>query len=544
MSMISTGISGLNAAQTGLNITGKNISNAGVDGHSREVVNFSSSDVSGVYVSSVERVSNEFAVQQARFNATQYGFATTAASHSARLETTMTGENSGMSSAINGFFGALNAASGDPMEPAYRSEVLSDSEALASRFNSLSTSLNTQAADINSQMSSLMDQANGLLDSLAKTNQAIAKASAGGTNTVSGTLLDQRDQSLQALSELMDVRVVVEGNNTATITTSTGEPLLLQGQKSELVSIAGYPDGSQSQIGVKTSANDTAKRIDNPGGGLGGLMEVRDNQLAESRRELDRLALVMADTMNSQMNEGFDLNGNPGTNLFTDINASFLMNERSNQVGGPESIDLKVAISDSGALTADNYLLSKNDNGELVVNRSPGGEEVPFETDSDGNIVFEGVTISASAAENSLADMANGSTYLIEPGKNAAGSMNVTISDPNALAFSGSATEPGSNSNLLAMVSAQDKPAVGGQTINQSWNNMATNVATSTARATSNLSASAQMFEEATSAVMSESGVNLDEEAGNLLMFQQLYSANAKVISTADAMFQTLLQAV
>ncbi len=39
----------------------------------------------------------------------------------------------------------------------------------------------------------------------------------------------------------------------------------------------------------------------------------------------------------------------------------------------------------------------------------------------------------------------------------------------------------------------------------------------------------------------SRSGVNLDEEAANLLHFQQMYSANAKVITTADQVFNTLL---
>ena len=40
------------------------------------------------------------------------------------------------------------------------------------------------------------------------------------------------------------------------------------------------------------------------------------------------------------------------------------------------------------------------------------------------------------------------------------------------------------------------------------------------------------------------SGVNLDEEAGNMLKFQQSYAAAAQVISVADQIFQTLLNAV
>ena len=39
------------------------------------------------------------------------------------------------------------------------------------------------------------------------------------------------------------------------------------------------------------------------------------------------------------------------------------------------------------------------------------------------------------------------------------------------------------------------------------------------------------------------SGVNLDEEAANLLRFQQAYQATAQVISSANDMFNTLLSA-
>jgi flagellar hook-associated protein 1 len=45
----------------------------------------------------------------------------------------------------------------------------------------------------------------------------------------------------------------------------------------------------------------------------------------------------------------------------------------------------------------------------------------------------------------------------------------------------------------------------------------------------------------ATSAQSSVSGVNLDEEATNLIQYQQQYQAAAKVISTASTLFQTIL---
>ena len=41
--------------------------------------------------------------------------------------------------------------------------------------------------------------------------------------------------------------------------------------------------------------------------------------------------------------------------------------------------------------------------------------------------------------------------------------------------------------------------------------------------------------------VVLDAGVNQDEETGNLLMYQQMYQANAKVIQTASTIFDAIL---
>jgi flagellar hook-associated protein 1 FlgK len=53
---------------------------------------------------------------------------------------------------------------------------------------------------------------------------------------------------------------------------------------------------------------------------------------------------------------------------------------------------------------------------------------------------------------------------------------------------------------------------------------------------------SAATSAQADSAVAAKSGVNLDEEAGRLIQFQQGYQAAAKVLQVAQAIFDTLLQ--
>lgn len=54
-------------------------------------------------------------------------------------------------------------------------------------------------------------------------------------------------------------------------------------------------------------------------------------------------------------------------------------------------------------------------------------------------------------------------------------------------------------------------------------------------------SAQTALVGQITSAQQSVSGVNQNEEAANLMQYQQLYQANAKVIQTAATLFQTVL---
>ncbi|MEO1251212.1 MAG: flagellar hook-associated protein FlgK [Pseudomonadota bacterium] len=65
------------------------------------------------------------------------------------------------------------------------------------------------------------------------------------------------------------------------------------------------------------------------------------------------------------------------------------------------------------------------------------------------------------------------------------------------------------------------------------------------AKTASDRAGSAQRFaEEVEVRRLSEGGVNLDEELSNLLLFQRAYSANARVISAIDEMYQSLLNII
>ncbi len=61
--------------------------------------------------------------------------------------------------------------------------------------------------------------------------------------------------------------------------------------------------------------------------------------------------------------------------------------------------------------------------------------------------------------------------------------------------------------------------------------------------ADTNLSAAESKMEQTSELYSSESGVNLDEEAANLIMYQQTYQACAKIITASQTIFDALISA-
>jgi flagellar hook-associated protein 1 FlgK len=109
------------------------------------------------------------------------------------------------------------------------------------------------------------------------------------------------------------------------------------------------------------------------------------------------------------------------------------------------------------------------------------------------------------------------------------------------------------NGNALAMVGLRDANLVGrdkqidgtlqdGETATDAYASLLANVGVRVQSAKTSATISAATSAAADSTVASKSGVNLDEEAGRLIQFQQGYQAAAKVLQVAQAIFDTLLQ--
>ena len=101
-----------------------------------------------------------------------------------------------------------------------------------------------------------------------------------------------------------------------------------------------------------------------------------------------------------------------------------------------------------------------------------------------------------------------------------------------------------SNALALAALANQGVLAGGSTSVLSAYASITTQIGTVGSQAATNLTTQTSLNNQAVAAQQSVSGVNLDEEAGKLVNFQQAYQASAQIISASQTIFSSLLSAV
>lgn len=102
----------------------------------------------------------------------------------------------------------------------------------------------------------------------------------------------------------------------------------------------------------------------------------------------------------------------------------------------------------------------------------------------------------------------------------------------------------GSNGNMVALANLQTENIISGQTLNDSYAQLVTDIGDRGSEAQAVGQAAQAVYTRAQMTDQSISGVNLDEEAANLVQLQQSYQANAQVIGAMQSLISTLITAM
>lgn len=116
----------------------------------------------------------------------------------------------------------------------------------------------------------------------------------------------------------------------------------------------------------------------------------------------------------------------------------------------------------------------------------------------------------------------------------------------DSLVINSNAGATGDNRNILKIGEFQYQSTLNGgkDTFQELYGSMVAQVAVNHRQANSNLTVETSLLQQAVEYRDNASGVNLDEEAANLLRYQQAYQASAQLIKIADDLFTTLLNSL
>jgi flagellar hook-associated protein 1 FlgK len=423
-------------------------------------------------------------------------------------------------------------------DPAARESMLGTAESLAGQLNAFAGYLDEMDAGVNARIGDVVGDINNATTQIASLNEQISMTRARTGEEPLG-LLDQRDQAVTELQSLVGVDVQ-EQDGRLSISLGNGQLLVNGSDSHDLVAVVDPQDASRVVVNYSAAPGMPMSLEEGQleGGTLGGLLGFREESLAPAQNQLGQLAAGLALTFNAQHGDGIDANGDAGGDFFT-LGTPEVLPASGNTLDAALEVEFAPATLKYGedfysvALTGDDYRLSL-EGGEYRLENLGNGTVESLSPDSEGLMQHEGLILSAT-------NMADGDSFTIQPTRQIAATFGVAIDDGADIA-AGESSGSLDNRNILALQQLQSSDALGSAgSFNDQYASLVSQVGNQTRLVQVNLEAQQSLTEQLTAAEQSVSGVNLDEEAADLIRYQQFYQANAQVIQTAATVLDTLL---
>jgi flagellar hook-associated protein 1 FlgK len=619
-------ISALQAFQTAIAVTGQNIANANTPGYAEESVNLAAAAPqsngstpigSGVDVSSISRAIDSLNNSQLNASQSSLGQLNSLQTYTNQLDNIIGTTAGGLTTALQNYYNAWSTVANDPTSTAARQALIGQAQSVASAFQTTNSQLQNLSSNINSSITSDVNQINSIAASISTLNQQIVVGSAQAGGQAPNELLDQRDAALSSLSKLVGVTTNTDSNGALNVFVGNGQPLVLQGSTTKLTTVANPFNASQLEISTSTdNGNIISSQITS--GDLGGLLAARSQAVEPAINQVGQIATALSTSANAQQNAGLDLNGQFGANMFSV--AAPQATASSDNTG---TATASVSITNVGALTANDYLLSYKGGSYSLTNASTGSAVAVSGTGTAGNpLTADGLSIVLSGTP------AAGDQFLIQPTAQAAGSFSVALTNPTQIAAAGAiqtsaadgntgtgtisagtvldaanpnlltpttiqftsattysvngagsyaytsggniaqngwqaqiagtpamgdvftvqsnAGSAGDNRNALASANQQSAGVLlnGTTSINGAASALVTAIGSQAQQVNTAQTAQTAVNSQALATVQSVSGVNLDEEAANLLQWQQAYQASAQALAIGNQTFTTLMDSI
>ncbi len=450
---------GINASNKLLNTTSNNIANVNSEGYVRERTVFSNHMNGGVDFGFTDRVFDVFAQNQLRRDTSFVGETRAFYDRVEGLDKVLASEANSIASSMTNFFGAIQTAADDPTNTASRDAIMGTATGMMNRINQLGDFMKAKEDEVELQIQQSVDRANSLVTQIGSLNEAIQVANGSSTVDTPTKLLNQRDQAILELSSIVSVEVrnSPNGDDGLVVNLTTGESLVMADGSFNVFAVGGDPDFTNRQLTLKTDFNSPTKgdttiniREENLGGGLGGLFKYRERVLEPAQRDLGKLAISLADSVNAQNRQGMDLDQQLGGDIFNIAEFSAINYPQNSDLG--LQMRGRVGTGASGELTNNDY--------RVTVLSAPTGTPPSFDIevatvksdgtpqlDSSGNAIVQTQTVTAGSGNynatvggielefNSGSQYAIGDRFLIQPARVAAANLSMATTRGEDWAF-------------------------------------------------------------------------------------------------------------
>jgi flagellar hook-associated protein 1 len=336
---IELGKRGLIATTEGIQTVGHNISNASVEGYSRQRVEMNATSPlyepqlnreetpgqigQGVDVARIERIKDMLLEGRIVSEQNVQGYWEARDKYLLMMEQVYNEPTEhSVRALMDQFWGAWQDLSLNPTEMASRRSVLEKGKALVDGIHDRFARLKGVRDMVEDDVRGTVGQINDLTKQIAGLNGQIVKSQALGDNP--NDLLDRRDMLVGRLSTLIDI--TVKYNDPAgELVVSTGGMHIIQGMHHETIELKANKtnEGYSDLIWP-----DTQQAIPIRGGKIASLLQLRDGDARQEIQSLDLMAVNFTDLVNEVHRRGFGLNGEKGTDFF--VERPFIENAQGN----------------------------------------------------------------------------------------------------------------------------------------------------------------------------------------------------------------------
>jgi flagellar hook-associated protein 1 FlgK len=552
----------MQAQQIGLQVVGQNMANANTPGYSREQVQLVPAPVQvlghltlglGVQVSAVTQQVDQYLNERLRNTTSDVGNSQTQSQVFQDLEGIVGALNqNNLQTSLNSFFSAVSGVLNQPESVSVRNLAVLKGQTLASGINQMSQRAASARSDLNDQVIGMASDINRLVSDIAKLNAEISSTEGGDTtNSQAVGLRDQRNQDLAALSKLVGIRTKEQPSGAVNVYVG-GDYLVFEGTWRKVETAYTIDRGlSAAQINLV----DTNAPLDTQTGQLAGLLTSRDEILGGFLDQLDQFAGTLNFEFNKVYSSGQGLAGfqtmtstypvkstsapldNAGL-PFTPVNGSFEVRMLNTQTGLTQTSTVTVDLNGldqnetslnglATQLNSINGLQATIDaSGNLELNTTSPDLQFSFANDNSGALAALGLNTFFTGS--TAADLGVNQQLVADPGKFAASTAGIGIDTGNATTLANFMNVPLASAGGTTLTDVYDR-LVGGVTQGSA-------VSQSVAQGHETFQQTLQGQQAAIS------GVSIDEETVQMLSYQRVYQASAKLISTINDLLNTLMQ--